>query len=640
MFKLLLILLVLRLNDALKIEHEDYSNVHNCVKKVIGNVVDETATLLFATDSSGSNVFPNDIPNPYIVFDLERPCPLIPKVAKVTNKKQFVIIHAKDYLTVYIIFFSIMQGVYSWKICYTVPALTVMIILPYLTKSDLHELHKGIWERNTVNIVVVTYDTTFKNNTMLVYTTDPQALENRCEIRLDYVNIQNCNGNVTIKFPKLLRKYSYCKLYYDRIRRSSLERTSEITWFVIDTIVETLNITLYYKPPTSQQNYYFSERFAISLRKFNKCYWLGWCTTYFGYANVLCVFPSPKQLAPIESLRITFKTAIWVLILISFVCVAVSWWLISRYSRNEIHEDFIATLLTTYSITLLGSCNRIPTKTALRFVFITYVIYAVHIQTAFNSTLIRILTVPQYELGIQSMEELSESDIPIIISKTNYDIVRDMNVTGIHKKIRGKLLVVDDHVTSTYTDNPLHNYPVFEFDDEFNNVRRVWNYTLYYTIGNTFIGTQYYTFAIYSYLHYSVDNIIVILRESGLTDKVRNDFEYVNKNEENIKNANSDDDGKVVITVNHVYPIFVFWGVGITLATCAFIGELLITFIKNKALRKCFPSIKTGPSHFADLKLSKRKWKICSEYRRKDRINENEVTESIKKIKKATGEDG
>ncbi|KAK4876295.1 hypothetical protein RN001_012717 [Aquatica leii] len=579
MFKLLLIVLVLRLSNAFKIELENYTNIHNCVKKIIGNVVDESASLFFGSDSSGAKVFPDDIPNPYTVFDFEETCTRITKAYKIAGKKQLVLIHANDYLAAFLIYYALMHTVYASPISHTVPAITVMIILPHLTKTSLHYLYKQCWELSVVNFVVVTYDKTFKNNTVVVYTTDPQALENRCETRLDYLNVQNCNGNITIQFPNLLRKYSYCNLYYDRINRSSVDLllSSKIKWFVIDTIVETLNMTLYYKPYASDKNY-FSERFALRDRMFNVCYKLGWCTTFLGYSNFLSVFPYPKQLTPIESLQTTFKKTILVSILISFVCVAVIWWLISKYSRNEIHEDFIATMLTVYSITLLGSCNRSPLKTALRFVFITYVIYAVHIQTAFNSTLIRILTVPQYEFGIQSIEE---SDIPIIINKSTYEGIRDMNVIGINKKIMKKFIVVDKYEESTYTKNPLHKYPVFEFDDDFNKQRRLKNYTLYYTLGDTFIGTQYYTFAVYSYLHNSVDKIIVILRESGLTDKVRNDFEYVIKKKERIKNANSDDDGKVVNPVNNVYLIFVFWGIGMTLATCAFIGELLIPFIKN-----------------------------------------------------------
>ncbi|KAF5297512.1 hypothetical protein FQA39_LY19262 [Lamprigera yunnana] len=76
----------------------------------------------------------------------------------------------------------------------------------------------------------------------------------------------------------------------------------------------------------------------------------------------------------------------------------------------------------------------------------------------------------------------------------------------------------------------------------------------------------------------SVNKIITMLTESGLLGHHRNLYKAprVNSTVDGI-----DSEGKIVLTLSHVYPVFAFWGIGMGFATGVFLAEHIVHYIRN-----------------------------------------------------------
>ncbi|KAF5304446.1 hypothetical protein FQR65_LT07976 [Abscondita terminalis] len=138
-----------------------------------------------------------------------------------------------------------------------------------------------------------------------------------------------------------------------------------------------------------------------------------YCSSIYYSTNAMWAVPKPKQIPLIEAIGVIFKKTVWAAIIVSIILTSIVWWLIVKYEKKS--ENFSTILLNTWGLTLLGCVNNAPVIWATRFLVITYIIGFIHIQAVLNSKIVEVLTIPQYEHGIRKLEELLESDLPIII---------------------------------------------------------------------------------------------------------------------------------------------------------------------------------------------------------------------------------
>ncbi|KAF5277515.1 hypothetical protein FQA39_LY18483 [Lamprigera yunnana] len=106
---------------------------------------------------------------------------------------------------------------------------------------------------------------------------------------------------------------------------------------------------------------------------------------------------------------------------------------------------------------------------------------------------------------------------------------------------------------------------------------------IYFIPDETLIRSELMTFGTRpsSYLIQDVNKVISSLRESGLLDYQRLIYkrtqkDYIKYHEQPHSREN------VVLGMKHVFPIFLFWGAGMVIATVAFVLEHFTYYIKNR----------------------------------------------------------
>ncbi|KAF5282976.1 hypothetical protein FQA39_LY04847 [Lamprigera yunnana] len=200
--------------------------------------------------------------------------------------------------------------------------------------------------------------------------------------------------------------------------------------------------------------------------------------------------------------------------------------------------------------------------------------------TAFLSNLMRVLTVPQYRYSLKTVEELASSEKSIIVSEEVYDLFdyeyeEDENEENIYYKIKEKLLPYADYEYKKLMKNKgtFKNYTALTTTIDADSLVAEYNLKTHNIIDSSITGPGMYSLFVSSrpYVKISAHKIVTILIESGLIDYQRKLYKNMNN-----RNANFTKKENIIVTMNHLYPVFIIWGIGMVLATVVFFLERLV----------------------------------------------------------------
>ncbi|KAF5277072.1 hypothetical protein FQA39_LY06310 [Lamprigera yunnana] len=404
MVKFLLIVLCFKLANLQLIVPNEKDDLKQCVHSLIANISSGYDTVLFYSDNSYDHTFYNLIKIPFININAKG---TIYNLENYSIGRDIVILSISKSNDVTYFFRQMMRvGLWTFR---SARIRRFVIILPLQQHYWLaRDLLSNLWSIHVVEVVFVYHD----QNTIRLFTSDPQHPKNECGRKAKFIYEYTFNSIKKIKFPKLWRSYENCTLiyWYDHPMELS-KHTNEMYFkgiFLLETAVQRLHLTLVKEKRNNNFTYYGFRIFVNHISHCNHRFYD--CSIPFLSNELVWIVPAPKIIHALEVFRITFKDIVWILIISSFLFTSLTWWFISK--RND-NNSFVSSSLDIYSATLFGFINRIPPFLSPRLIFITYVFYAVHIQTAFTSQLIRLLTVPQYGHSITSLEELSRSPFPI-----------------------------------------------------------------------------------------------------------------------------------------------------------------------------------------------------------------------------------
>ncbi|KAF5271947.1 hypothetical protein FQA39_LY07964 [Lamprigera yunnana] len=237
----------------------------------------------------------------------------------------------------------------------------------------------------------------------------------------------------------------------------------------------------------------------------------------------------------------------------------------------------------------MTSVSTIPKLLPIRWVFITYSLSLINLQSAYTSNLIRIFTDPPLERGIESLTDLAESDLPIFASRGlqyifrrdaphekeladalyNKTIFFDPAAYRINHIIESrncavmipenkflpyikKIHLVKQVAAGGFCDDVLHRYGISK--------------------GHCFSDTSVFLFSIF--------------KESGIYDHLiaKHKLEFREIYNDIITTV---DNGPVVLTVAHVYVVFILWIVGLAASILVFIMEKIHYALRNMILGVC-----------------------------------------------------
>ncbi|KAF5297960.1 hypothetical protein FQR65_LT09871 [Abscondita terminalis] len=436
------------------------------------------------------------------------------------------------------------------------------------------------WEHGMIDLIVLVYKS---DDTIDFFTADPQNPTNECGRVLNQVlSIGHCFGSTPIRLPKVLRKYTNCNVTYLTSitkRYSSIKLFASIG-FVLDLLVERLGVSL--KTINVLNTNYSYDLFSIFMQDPSSFDQNVYTSTFFSDSLVLIV-PFPLRIPDMETMGMVFKNNVWILILISFVATSSIWLLITRVLKNNwaIAKSF----LEVFSITLFGSVNKVEVFRSTRCLFLAYVLYSIHIQTAFTSKLIGVLTLSQYEPTIKTLNELSKSNLKILVSTSIYNQYFEHETlnSSLYNKITEKFDVhsIEDFSKAITDLKTFRNSAALVTSNEVDILTAVFLIDFNTIEGSALVPNIERVVGGLpgSYIIKTIDKMLSNLVESGILNYFLNNVKYeihIKRNKSYSKN--------VVLSLQHVYVVFVFWFVGLCLSAAVMVSELILARIMKERI--------------------------------------------------------
>ncbi|KAF5271082.1 hypothetical protein FQR65_LT00501 [Abscondita terminalis] len=400
-----LFLLIVQVFAYLELPKNEYEDIKKCVAQTIENIFGHEKTLLFLTSPGGSVTFPDVTQNPHAIIN-----------SAFASGSNFTSILSNEFNLVA----HNHQSQRFPKVPMHVPInVTLVYITPIKDVNDVPRWFASLWSNGFENIALIVYGTNFIPK---IFYSDPFAPASRCKQIVGDLSIGDCASKTKYQFNKgRLRKYHYCTLAVnvndDDFRWfKKYARVTQLVHILKNAEIH-LNISIrssyttqdaIFKIFQSKMNYFLSRTCVM--------------TPYFRN-DIVYVVPPPKLIPRMIVLKIVFKPNLWVAVCVVFLCSSVVWWLFDKY---YLKKSTSSAIFDVFSITLSGSIDKVPLQSPLRLIFVAYVIYSIHIQTAFTSNLVTLLTIPQYESHIRTLEELADSNLPIATNYNLMDMIRGL----------------------------------------------------------------------------------------------------------------------------------------------------------------------------------------------------------------------
>ncbi|KAF5294464.1 hypothetical protein FQR65_LT01590 [Abscondita terminalis] len=485
----------------------DYDALRSCVARTIEYIFEEDNLLLFL--SNDKEIFPDAIKNPRVVVNSSQ--------FRMFFKMKNIVAHYKK-----IEEFSKFKVPKRWT-----EKDTLLFVTSFRRIEDMKNGFVTLW-KYFYNVVIINYDRKFKP---IVIYSDQFAIRNKCGKICEEFIISGCNITSRRRFPKIFRKYPNCDLLYENVRTKMeypFVKIAYITWFSLQIIARTLNLTFSCEEGIAAKK----VSYLSVIRTIDRNAYVSTITTLpIYYDDVAWIVPAPKRIPSIAVLRLIFNPFLWLSIVVTYFLISVVWWLLVRVFNRDNVTNWFDVVFDVYRITLLGLTKRVPINWAVRYVFITYVIYSIHIQTAFTSNLVQILTIPQFGPHINNLQDLSNSDLPIFIREDVYPwVVKAEANTPLYQRLYKKFTIVpktDFH--NTLIGKNLDNCSIYLGRLNHIYYEKCFNKTFHYFIDNSFSGTTKHVFSgeFTVNLWPAFNRAVTTLLETGIFDLLVRNFSRI-----------------------------------------------------------------------------------------------------------------
>ncbi|KAF5277931.1 hypothetical protein FQA39_LY06083 [Lamprigera yunnana] len=564
-----------------------------CIKDILKSVSTET-TVVYVYRKVYGDILPEKLEQPFVTIDIHKKIHRNSKY-KIYNEIVILNLDSVSYLKRYL---KVLEenGLWNMKSSFR---RRYLIVLPSKKVSQLKDIFAYFFKLYIIDVIIMTYDL---YGNIKMFTWDPYHPSNKCGTKFNMEKHSNCSL-FKLSMNNEIQQFNKCNFTF--VTRSTFEkdrkscRIAYVAWYILDEVSKDINATLSQKG--GYYDYVYVGELNVFLSPSKQCESTKSCTHPFEKSVYYWTVPPRKIMNPLEVFKIVFKTHVWISILLTFVLTSVIWWLISWCTGKA---NFTSALLKIYSLTIFSAMHKVPSILSLRFIFITYVMYAIHIQSIFTSNLVKILTNVHYEPAIETLEQLTESDLPILVVwhfKNIYDN-KKRNDT-LYMKIVNKTRVLGwyEFFAALYDKSILENSSIFIKSDYLQELALNYNIKLRTISDDTLLADDQAVMgtSIGSYLIQPIRKIVSVFSEAGLTDFKASEFnrglkkfEYKYKDEINSNvnssnpkvlsltniykdesNSNVNSSNPKVLSLTNMYPVFVFWGIGLTCATAVFTME-------------------------------------------------------------------
>uniref|UniRef100_A0A1Y1JXY4 Ionotropic glutamate receptor C-terminal domain-containing protein n=1 Tax=Photinus pyralis TaxID=7054 RepID=A0A1Y1JXY4_PHOPY len=553
-----------------------------CIRKTIDKLFSDAHSITFVTDYSEycDDIVPLELNRPVFVVAVN----LHPKTVNFfTTGNDFIFcVRNVDLLS----YASYLIGHLKWSERKGYSDVRVLVISP----ENVERMHDQCWKSWLHNVVLLSWGSGEE-----VLSVTNQFAEGNCGARARVIEKESCAGSVNIQFPKT-SNLNQCPLFLAVYHKSRfhLKFTQHfpdvryIMKFVMPLMAQYFNAKYVVHVATDeggvQQFIQNDKNISIYLQ-----------VDPNAPANVVSqpiitlpiVWIVPKSL-PVPAIRVVllaFKSLMWYLIIFTFVSTVFVWWLIVGCQNRRFRlEDGLDAMTNVSSLTILSSIPVMPRSFLHRSVILAYLIYIIHISCAFTSRWIELLTVPQYEFQIKTLQQLADANLPIYVFSAfqRYQFSRTDTNNDLYEKLQQLLIPCRTPDALGKGIMNVHDY---------RNCAAIATYQDLTTIqmrmkdkidvgkieDNSITGAHHIKFAYKPNYYFAVHigTFLQTLVESGIGPKQFNEFETEYFKNDIVEEAPD----TVVLTLGHLYFAFCLLGLGLAIALVVFLVELFTGFM-------------------------------------------------------------
>ncbi|KAK5645806.1 hypothetical protein RI129_004270 [Pyrocoelia pectoralis] len=441
------------------------------------------------------------------------------------------------------------------------PSGTFLIII-----SEIDKVFENLWKYNISNSVILVNGN--GSSKCKLYQSTQWSVENECGTKPNVIYEEDCHDGPTLTFKKGFRSYHGCPITFNhKYNRSNFTNATmkELTERYGVNLVLVIAIRGHVQYDILYYNFG-----RLKMRRF---------TYAVEFRRFVWLMPLPKQIPPLKVYLIIFQEEVWIMVAVGFLLTISFYVIISLCKRIPVNlSTFGFIIMEVLSLTFWGCCSRIPNVTLLRVLLLSYIFYAIVVQTGYVSNLIRVQTIPQFEPGIDSIRELVQSNIPIFshfmfFDRTNGDhpifentekeiqttsfkeLDRIVNSIIVDNNQTGVIIVPGDQTISMFSKHKIiHNKLIFD-----DSVLKTQKWGLH-------TPKEFYFFDF-------LNKVVTALAENGFYAHLREKENRLFKNAIEFRNYPTDPQ---VLNLDHVHGIFVIWGFGLGISFLVFILEIIL----------------------------------------------------------------
>ncbi|KAK4887597.1 hypothetical protein RN001_003868 [Aquatica leii] len=444
--------------------------------------------------------------------------------------------------------------------------------------KNISEVFEFLWKRAIFNVVILELSTAD-----VVYQSNPFSVQNSCGTKAVDIDSSSCKLLKSINFKRT--NFNGCPLWLvtTDIYINYTVPSLKLSLLLIDLIGLNFNTTVNRYVMNKTQMFPFSlfKRSVITIFISTDSPMAEYVSSERYYIHDLVwLVPPPKKMTSFEALLHIFQIELWIFVISTIVITVLVWWLIlSIVNQKFCLNDFYNIFVNLICVTIWGTISKLPKNNALKCIITVYMIYSIHIQTAYTSGLIKALTIPLYERGIQSVSDLvslnlsiythDETLLNLLLIDKNSTLISNIKKNNLQLTNNSKLWDISSfrNCSGLVTEQLVNHIKSFS-----NSIRIIRNNSIVRKVDEVFkIRSGHYFL---QHINYIIRNVF----ESGINKKLWNDIfiGMYGRNQQSFVNSSAQ-----VLTLKHLYIVFAILLVGLLFSSAVFCGEIAITWCVN-----------------------------------------------------------
>ncbi|KAF5272655.1 hypothetical protein FQA39_LY07682 [Lamprigera yunnana] len=396
------------------------------------------------------------------------------------------------------------------------------------------------------------------NYTNEIYTCDRYHKGNHCGKQCNVLTKHQCNTNKN--YFETTGSLQNCAVDFYLGPYSNHPILNMVLTLILEELTNYLGFSLNIFQPNSTNRKPTGDFTVIVVSTILTGYVINPVYTYeLGWVTFVNKIPSTKIL------QYTFEGSVWILIGLTLLLTLLICCLITKLTGNGWNVE--TSFTNILALTLVGCLSNLPRLRSLKCLILFYLMFVVIIQTAFKTNLARLLTVDQNDKSIDNLKDLADSNVPLCVDKLYLNLFTEsMKKELVYIKIIKRLISIE-HGTDILN---YRNCTYLMYLEHILALKDTTDFRFNYFMNDGSINVKFSPYFLRgNHLIKTLNRVIQRFDENGITKHIISKAKKTN-----FKRIKEEESEAKVLTMEHVYGIFVIWAVGSALSVMVFLVEI------------------------------------------------------------------